>query len=49
MPVIPSSTGSGSYLDELIAEVREPSQKDLERAEAIAARIRARAASRRAS
>jgi hypothetical protein len=40
---------AGSYLEELIAEVGEPSQQDLARAEAIAARIRARSASRRAS
>jgi post-segregation antitoxin (ccd killing protein) len=37
------------YLDELIAEVGQPSAKDLARAEAIARRIRDRAATSRAS
>jgi post-segregation antitoxin (ccd killing protein) len=37
------------YLDELIAEVGEPSAKDLARAEAIARRIRDRVATSRAS
>src|SRR5688500_18683751 len=37
------------YLDELIAEVGEPSTRDLARAEAIARRIRDRAATSRAS
>jgi post-segregation antitoxin (ccd killing protein) len=40
--------GAATYLDELIAEVGQPSDRDLARAEAIAARVRARAAASRA-
>lgn len=40
---------AATYLDELIAEVGQPSDEDLEWAEAIAARARAHAAANRVS